>query len=531
VARQMWRNGWMVCVVVLSCVTFACQEQSGPVIKFTRIPHAGEGGPDRMETIEGRVLQARPGDRIVLFAHWGTWYVQPFVNRPITKIQPDSSWQNSTHLGTQYAALLVDANYQAPASMDSLPSQGQGIIAVSVISGRPVFWQTWWFLLTASLASAAIVGAYFLQRIVLLAEEEKRFREAIESMPMMAFIARSDGSWTFVNRGWAEFTGLPVAQMAGSGWQNTVHPDDLIGLVNKWLGSLASREPLEHEIRIRRAGDGSYRWFLIRALALRSKHEKVLKWYGVATDIEDRKSAEQLRTALAHASRVNTMENLVASISHELTQPIMAITLNAKASLQWLRHNPPDLTKVRESTERITEAGTFASEIISRLRSMAKKAPPKRASVALNEVVREMTRMLRSEAREHGVAIRTELKSDLPVVSADRVQLQQVLMNLLLNGIEAMSEIGGVLLVSSRSCADGTVQVSVSDKGPGLPHGKSDEMFEPFFTTKAQGSGMGLSICRSIVEAHGGRIWASSNGERGATISFTIPTSAETAIR
>jgi PAS domain S-box-containing protein len=531
-SRQMWRAGWVASVVVLSCMMFACrtdQDQSGPAIEFTRVPLASVGGPDRTDIIEGRVIRGRPGQRIVLFAHWGPWWVQPLADQPFTTIQPDSKWRNLTHFGLEYAALLVDANYQPPASTDVLPSTGHGVAAVAVVKARPVFWQTRWFLLTAMLTSAAIVAAFFRYRMVRLANEEQRFRDAIETMPAMALIARSDGYCTFVNRGWVEFTGLTVEQTSGSGWQAAVHPDDLSRIVNKWIASVASGESLEHEIRIRRAADGAYRWFLIRAAPLRDKRGKTLKWCGAATDIEDRHRAQELQASLTHINRVNSMGELVASISHELLQPITASILNGEASLSWLRHDPPDLTKVRERTEKIVEAATLASQIIDRLRLLYKKAPPKQELVAMNEVVDEMAGMLRSEARRHGVSIRTNLKDDLPMTVADRVQLQQVLMNLMLNGIEAMSDTGGVLTVKSQSGADGKIQISVNDTGPGLPPGKPDQLFEAFFTTKPQGSGMGLSISKSIVEAHAGRIWATVNGGRGATFHFTLPRAAEEA--
>jgi PAS domain S-box-containing protein len=480
-----------------------------------------------MDTIEGRVIRARPGERIVIFAHWGPWWVQPLVDQPFTTIGPDSRWRSLTHFGTQYAALLVDANYQPPASTDSLPSTGHGVVAVAVVNGRPEFWQTWWFLLAATLTSAAIVAAYFLQRIVLLADEEQRFREVIETMPAMAFIARSDGYCTFVNRGWIEFTGLSVAQMAGSGWQTALHPDDLSRVVDKWRASLTSGEPLEHEIRLRRVTDETYRWFLMRAVPLRDRRGKILKWCAAATDIDDRQRAQQLQANLAHISRVNAMGELVASISHELAQPIMASTVNAKASLRWLQRDPPDLSRVREGTEKIVEAGTLASEIIDRLRSLYKRNPPKQELVAMNEVVNEMAGMLRSEARSHGVSIRTDLNDNLPMTVADRVQLQQVLMNLMLNGIEAMCDTGGLLTVKSELGANGKIEISINDTGPGLPPGKADQLFEAFFTTKPQGSGMGLSISKSIVEAHGGRIWATANEGRGATFHFTLLPAAE----
>jgi signal transduction histidine kinase len=223
------------------------------------------------------------------------------------------------------------------------------------------------------------------------------------------------------------------------------------------------------------------------------------------------------------------MGELVASVSHELAQPIMAATVNAKASLQWLRHDPPNLTNVREGTEKIIEAGTLASKIIDRLRSLYKNAPPKRELLVMNEVVDEIAGMMGDEARGHGISIRTDLKDDLPMTVADRVQVQQVLMNLMLNGIEAMKGTGGVLTVKSHMCESGQIEISVNDTGPGLPVDKADQIFDAFFTTKPQGSGMGLAIRKSIVESQGGRIWADADGRRGATFHFTLPAaSAET---
>jgi signal transduction histidine kinase len=217
------------------------------------------------------------------------------------------------------------------------------------------------------------------------------------------------------------------------------------------------------------------------------------------------------------------MGELVASISHELAQPITATTNHAKASLRWLQRDPPDLPQVRKGTERIIEACIFASEIINRLRSLYKKATPKQELVAINQVIGEMAEMLRSEARRHGVSIYTDLKGDLPMTVADRVQFQQVLMNLMLNGIEAIKDSSGVVTVKSRLGEDGQVEISVNDTGPGLPLGMADQIFGAFFTTKPQGSGMGLAISKSIVESHGGRIWVNDDGGRGTTFHFTLP--------
>jgi signal transduction histidine kinase len=184
---------------------------------------------------------------------------------------------------------------------------------------------------------------------------------------------------------------------------------------------------------------------------------------------------------------------------------------------------PPEVTEARKGTEKIIEAGALASEIINHLRSLYKKSAPKQELIAINEVVREMAGMMEGKSREHGVSIRTDLKDDLLMTVADRVQLQQVLMNLMLNGIEAMKDTGGVLTVKSQLREDGQIEIAVKDTGPGLAVGKANQIFDAFFTTKPQGSGMGLAICKSIVESQGGRIWANCDGGPGATFHFTLP--------
>jgi PAS domain S-box-containing protein len=372
------------------------------------------------------------------------------------------------------------------------------------------------------LAFFALLWGVYQMRVRRLREQEKTFREAVETMPALAFIADPKGNRTFMNKGWIEYTGLSPEEPSASGWEKTIHPDDLQRIAERWRASEATGQPLDYEARLRRS-DGVYRWFLIRAVPVRDKHGKIVKWCGAATDIEDRKRAEQLQADLTHASRVSTMGQLVASISHELAQPITATTNNAKASLRWLQHDPPDLSQVRKGTQSIIEAGTFAAEIIDRLRSLYKKSAPRRELVAINEVIGEMARMMRSKAREDGVSIRTDLTDDLPLTLADRVQLQQVLMNLMLNGIEAMKDTGGVLVVRSQLAEDGKIEISVMDIGPGLPPGDAEQIFDAFFTTKPEGSGMGLAISKSIVESLGGRIWASNGDGGGATFHFTLP--------
>jgi len=389
----------------------------------------------------------------------------------------------------------------------------------------PAFYQTTWFRGLCALAFFMLLWAGYKMRVHQLQEQEKKFRDAVETMPALAFVADPKGNRTFLNRGWLEYTGLSPEQASGSGWEKAIHPDDLKRVTERWRASQTTGQPLDYEKRLRRGSDGVYRWFQTRARPLRDNRGRIVKWCAVANDIEDRKHAEQLQADLTHASRVSTMGELVASISHELAQPITVTTAHAKASLRWLQRDPPELTEVRKGTERIVEAGTLASEIINRLRSLYKKAPPKRELVAINEVIGEMAGMLESEARRHGVSIDTDIKDD-PMTVADRVQLQQVLMNLMLNGIEAIKGTGGVVTVKSHLGEDSQIEISVNDTGSGLPLGKADQIFDAFFTTKPQGSGMGLAISKSIVESHGGRIWANGDGGRGATFYFTLPAAA-----
>jgi signal transduction histidine kinase len=294
--------------------------------------------------------------------------------------------------------------------------------------------------------------------------------------------------------------------------------------------SFASGESFEEEMRFCRT-DGEYRWFLNRAVPLRDKRGRVAKWYGAATDIQDRKRAEQLQADLAHTNRISILGELAASISHELKQPISAAVNDAQASLRWLNRDQPDLDQARRAAAAIVKDGVRAAEIIDRLRALYKKALPHRESVDASEIIGEMVLLLRSEADEYAVSIHTNLATDLPQITADRVQLQQVLMNLMLNGIEAMKEIGGVLTVEARRDEGGQVMISVSDTGVGLPTGREDEIFNAFFSTKPEGSGMGLAISRSIVESHGGHLWATSHEVRGTTFHFTLPTAIVESLR
>lgn len=244
-------------------------------------------------------------------------------------------------------------------------------------------------------------------------------------------------------------------------------------------------------------------------------------------DITEQKRAdeerERLRAELAYMSRVLTMGELAAAIAHDVKQPITAAMVSADVCERLLNLPTLDVAELREAAARISAEVTRASQIIDRVRLLYTRSAPRKDAVDANELVRDMATLLSGEATRHRIAIRTDLDPTLPLVAADRVQLQQVLLNLMLNAVEAMKATAGDVVIASRRTATNGVTISVTDSGVGLPMGQTDHIFEAFFTTKAEGMGMGLAISRAIVESHGGRLWAYANAERGATFQFTLP--------
>jgi signal transduction histidine kinase len=233
----------------------------------------------------------------------------------------------------------------------------------------------------------------------------------------------------------------------------------------------------------------------------------------------------QAQEDLAHINRVTTMGELTASLAHEIKQPISAAVINARTCLRWLCRDDPGLSEAREAASRLVTDVTRAAEIIARISMLFKKSAVQRELVDVNELIREMIVLLRNEAARCSIAIRSDLADGLPMVMADRVQLQQVFMNLMLNGIDAMKDVcvARELTISSQRLSHGHLMISVNDTGTGLPLQQTEQIFSAFFTTKAQGTGMGLPISRSIIESHGGRLWATSNPGRGASFHFTLP--------
>lgn len=280
-------------------------------------------------------------------------------------------------------------------------------------------------------------------------------------------------------------------------------------------------------------------WELIETPELKQAKEEIKKMNDElesrvlqrTTELESANQQLSLAQAeLAHINRVTTMGELAASIAHEIKQPISAAHLSAGTCLDCLKRDDPDLEQASEAATRVVQAVTRAGDVISKISSFFKKDDLQRELLDVNELVREMIVLLRNEAIGYSISIRTELAENVPKVLADRVQLQQVFMNLMLNGFDAMREStgGGELTVKSEVC-DRQVLISVRDTGLGLPPGQAEHVFDAFFTTKGNGTGMGLPISRSIVESHGGRLWASANSERGATFQFTLPGDAKAA--
>jgi len=475
----------------------------------------------------------------------------------------------------------------------------------------------------------------------------------VELAPLIFAIMERDGRVSWANQVALDYFGISLPDLASTEPRGRlVHPDDVARLERERQKALAGAVAFEAEQRMR-GKDGTYRWFLVRYMPLKDDEGRLVRWYGGATDIEDRKRQEdavrrsetylaasqtlsrtgtwawrpgtdtmvycsaetyriygldpddglpsvaallervhpddrqrtrqstrnaeraleyrlllpdgtvkhvlslrqpildergdvvellgtamditerkiaeqererlrRLEAELAHMNRVSMLGELAAALSHELKQPLTAAMTNANACLRWL--NRGDVDGVRQSVAMIVEDSNRATQIIDRMRSLyTKGGAAEREPIDVNVVVGEIMVLLRAKAVRHSISMRTELASELPSVLADHVQVQQVLMNLMLNGLEAMNETGGELTIRSRVDDDGAVLVDIGDTGVGLPPEGADQIFRAFFTTKVQGSGMGLAITRSIIEAHGGRLWATANAGRGATFHFSLP--------
>jgi PAS domain S-box-containing protein len=388
-------------------------------------------------------------------------------------------------------------------------------------------------------AAGQIIGASKIARDITerkraeaeLRESEEQWRDVFENNPTMYFMVDAAGTVLSVNPFGAEQLGYTVNELVGQPVLSVFPDTDREAVqrnVSSCLEQLGQAKSWEAR-KVRKDG---------ASILVRETAKAVPRVNGPIVLIacenitEQRRAAEALRQAeadLAHVSRVTTMGQLTASLAHEVNQPITAAVTNANTCVRWLAGDTPNIEEARDAAMRSAKDGTRAAEIISRIRLLFKKGITERELVDVNEVIREMIVLLRSEATRYSVSIRTDLVSDLSQLMADRVQVQQVLMNLMLNGIDAMKEADGAreLTVKSRRGADEQLVLSVSDTGVGLPREQVDQIFDAFFTTKLHGTGLGLSISRSIVESHGGRLWADANSPGGASFHLALPTKFE----
>jgi PAS domain S-box-containing protein len=308
-------------------------------------------------------------------------------------------------------------------------------------------------------------------------------------------------------------------------FERRIHPDDRTRTKEHFRTAIRKKVDFDHSYRIVHPG-GEIRDIHVIGHPVLSRSGDLVEFVGTLMDVTERRRAEEERQALAHANRITTMGQLTASIAHEVNQPIAAVVTNAQAALRWLNMQPSDPEEVRQALDRIVSNGRRAGDVIGRIRTLVTKTPPRKDRLDINDTIREVVALTGSELHRNGTSLQTQLADRLPLVPGDRIELQQVMLNLILNAAEAMSgsdEGSRELLISTEQDGANGVRIAVRDWGPGLKPESLDRLFDAFYTTKPGGMGMGLSICRSIIEAHGGRVWATPNVPRGAVLQFTLP--------
>lgn len=363
-----------------------------------------------------------------------------------------------------------------------------------------------------------------------LAEEavrasETRLRLITETIPAILTSRDDQGKLDYVNRRLEDYIGKSGQEIIDS-WVSLIHPDDRESLLRVWRDSQETGERYELDYRMLGA-NGEYRWFQVRGAPLLDQEGRVLRWYAVITDIEEARRAREAllksQTRLARMSQITAIAELSGSIAHEVNQPLAAILANANACLAWLSGDPPNLERARGTAEKIIRNANSAAEIVRRVRALFKQTQPALVLSDINDTVLEVLNLIASDFRDADIGVDTELAPDLPMIAVDRIQIQQILMNLARNAIEAMEGVRDrprKLSLVTR-CDGVEILMQVRDSGCGIANPAS--IFDPFFTTKETGMGMGLAICRSIVEAHGGRLWATPNEGAGTTFSLTLP--------
>jgi PAS domain S-box-containing protein len=371
-----------------------------------------------------------------------------------------------------------------------------------------------------------------------LRASEERCRLLVDSIPQMAWRSSPDGLSIDCNRRWFEYTGQNPSQVNAHGWLAAVHTDDLFRVTQKTIQGAITREPYDIEYRLRRASDGSYRWHLARLIPVFGEDGEVTCWFGTATDIEDIKRAQEIlkmdheeqlqkhRAELAHAARLSMMGEMAATLAHELNQPLHAVRNYAQGGLMRLEKSSETDEELVVAMQQIAEEANRAAAIVRRIRRFVQKREPHRFEVPLNGLVEGIVVLTKAELEQRHIKVALELSEDHPIVIGDPVQIEQVILNLVRNALEAMEETpeeNRRLAIKTARNADGMVLVEVRDCGQGINQQDVKKVFEPFYSTKREGMGMGLAISQSIVREHGGRLWLSQNQDHGCTFHFTLP--------
>jgi PAS domain S-box-containing protein len=358
-----------------------------------------------------------------------------------------------------------------------------------------------------------------------LQEKERELRLITETIPAFVTSRGLDGRLLYANRRFLAYTGMTLDELAASD-DLVIHPDDWTAFESTWQQARADGTSFDVTHRLRSA-DGSYRWFEVHVLPLFDDKGGVVRWYSLKLDIHDRKRTEEAlqiaQMKLSRTTRLVTVAELSASIAHEIHQPLAALVTNGAMCESWLAATPPNFEEARTAAERVVRDGKATVDVVSRIRELFKGVAPSRARIDLNQVADEVLALLKAELASGGVSVVRHFAPDLPATLADRTQLQQVLVNLIRNGMDAMDSLpldARILTVRTRR-DQGALLLEVCDSGGGIR--EPERLFEPFFTTKQSGMGMGLTICRSIVAAHEGRLWATSNSPSGTVMHVSLP--------
>jgi PAS domain S-box-containing protein len=439
--------------------------------------------------------------------------------------------------GMHYSAMQASIFFPLPDAPNHSMALSPTLLALLIT--------TFTFLIAASTLVATFAGRQNELAVSLSAEISRRQRTEEDLRRSEAYLGEAQrlshtGSWAldvatgqFIHSseehhrlfGFDPRAGIPVWK----DWARRVHPEDRERTWDRIQRGISERTDFELDYRTVNP-DGTIKYVHALGHPVFNAAGDLVEFVGTSIDVTQRRRAEEARldaqNQLAHVHRVTAMGQLAASIAHEVNQPIAATVTNAQAALRWLDRRPADLQEVRQALARIAKDGHRAAEVIDEIRALIKKAPPRKDRLEINGAIHEVIALTRGEAVKNGVSVQTELIDGLPLIEGDRVQLQQVILNLIINAFEAMSGISeGVreLLISTRKAEPDGVLVAVRDSGPGLAPATLERLFESFYTTKPGGLGLGLSICRSIIEAHGGRLWACANVPCGAIFQFTVP--------